>query len=189
MAKTNLNKNNIVDFILGMFVSSGAQEYIGEAVTVREHLEQSAACAKKDSASDELIIAALLHDIGHFVADFPVDALELGVNNLHEHAAADLLEAFYPAEVTEPIRQHVAAKKYLCAVDSSYIQHLSQASVNSLKVQGGPMNKAEVQAFESNPHHKDCVKLRHYDDNGKVEGLTIKPVTSYREKLEALLLP
>jgi predicted HD phosphohydrolase len=130
-----------------------------------------------------------LHDIGHFVGDFPVDALENGIDNRHEEAGAGFLEAFYPASVTEPIRLHVAAKKYLCAVDRKYLDCLSAASVNSLQVQGGPMNQAEIANFESNSHYPAAVQLRRYDDDGKVAGLDIRPVESYRDKLESLLVP
>jgi phosphonate degradation associated HDIG domain protein len=189
MKTDNLTRNNIVDFILDLFERRGAEEYMGEQVSMSQHMEQSAACASADGASDELVIAALLHDIGHFVSDFPIDALENGVDNLHEEAGADFLSAFFPPSVTEPIRNHVAAKKYLCAVDPDYINSLSLASVNTLKVQGGPMTKEEVSAFEANPFHAFAVKARLYDDNGKVAGLEIKPVASYRNQLQSLILP
>jgi predicted HD phosphohydrolase len=189
MNNNSLDRNSIVDFILELFARRGAEEYMGEKVSMAQHMEQSAACAADDGASDDLIIASLLHDIGHFVGDFPVDALENGIDNRHEEAGAGFLEAFYPASVTEPIRLHVAAKKYLCAVDRKYLDCLSAASVNSLQVQGGPMNQAEIANFESNSHYPAAVQLRRYDDDGKVAGLDIRPVESYRDKLESLLVP
>lgn len=184
----DINKSNIVDFILELFSRRGAEEYMGEPVSMAQHMEQSAACAVADGASDELVIAALLHDIGHFVGDFPIDALENGVDNLHEDAGAQFLSPYFPSAVTEPIRLHVAAKKYLCAVDKDYIKRLSDASIQSLEVQGGPMNDAQIAAFEANPHHQSAVKARLYDDDGKVAGLDIKPVSAYRDKLESLLV-
>ena len=187
--KNELNRDNVVDFILQLFENRGAEEYMGESVSMAQHMEQSAACAAADGAPEALVIASLLHDIGHFVGDFPVEALENGINNLHDDAGADFLAPYFPAEVTEPVRLHVAAKKYLCAVDNDYINRLSDASINSLNVQGGPMTSDEVKNFEANPHHLAAVKTRYYDDDGKVSGLHIKPIKDYRDQLEAILLP
>jgi len=186
MNSKSLDRDTIIDFILDLFARRGSEEYMGEKVSMAQHMEQSAACASANGASDELVIASLLHDIGHFVGDFPIEALENGIDNLHENAGAHFLEPFYPASVTEPIRLHVAAKKYLCAVDENYMRCLSDASVNSLKVQGGPMSQPEIEEFESNPHYLAAVDVRRYDDNGKVAGLDISPVDSYRDNLESL---
>jgi len=182
-----MNRDTVVDFILDLFARRGAEAYMGEPINMAQHMEQSAACAVADGAMDDLVIAALLHDIGHFVGDFPIDALENGIDNLHQEAGANFLTTFYPASVTEPIRLHVAAKKYLCAVDEQYFARLSAASVQSLQVQGGPMTQAEIETFESNPYHLAAIQVRQYDDDGKVAGLDIKPVGSYRDKLESLL--
>ena len=188
MNSKSLDRDTIIDFILDLFARRGSEEYMGEKVSMAQHMEQSAACAVAGGASDELVVASLLHDIGHFVGDFPIEALENGIDNLHEDAGAHFLEPFYPASVTEPIRLHVAAKKYLCAVDENYMSCLSEASIDSLRVQGGPMNQPEVEEFESNPHYLAAVDVRRYDDDGKVAGLDIKPVESYRDKLESLLV-
>jgi predicted HD phosphohydrolase len=188
MSAKSPDRDTIIDFILDLFARRGAEAYMGEKVSMAQHMEQSAACAVAGGASDELVIASLLHDIGHFVGDFPIEALENGIDNLHADAGAHFLEPFYPASVTEPIRLHVAAKKYLCAVDENYMSCLSDASINSLRVQGGPMSQPEVEEFESNPHYLAAVDVRKYDDDGKVAGLDIKPVESYRDKLESLLV-
>jgi phosphonate degradation associated HDIG domain protein len=188
MVTETLGKHNIVDFIFDLFSRRGAEEYMGESVSMAQHMEQSAACAAADEAADSLVAAALLHDIGHFVGDFPIDALEKGVDNLHEVAGGQFLAPWFPPSVTEPIRLHVAAKRYLCKTDEGYFDRLSAASVNSLRVQGGPMNADEVKQFEANPYYRDAVKARLYDDDGKVAGLTIKPVREYREMLESLLI-
>jgi predicted HD phosphohydrolase len=187
--KSELTKDNIVDFILDLFARRGAEEYMGESVSMAQHMEQSAACSVADGATEALVIALLLHDIGHFMGDFPVEALENGIDNCHEDAGANFLVPYFPKAVIEPIRLHVAAKKYLCAVDNEYINRLSDASVHSLNVQGGPMNNLEVKVFESNPYHLSAVKARHYDDDGKVFGLAIRPIKDYRAQLESLLLP
>ncbi|MBT8433027.1 MAG: HD domain-containing protein [Gammaproteobacteria bacterium] len=187
LATRDPRPDQIIDSILDLFAHRGAREYMGEAVTMSQHMEQSAACAVADGAPDSLVIAALLHDIGHFIGEHPIEALENGIDNVHEEAGARYLEPFFPASITEPIRLHVAAKRYLCATDKDYFGELSDASVDSLKVQGGPMSRAEVERFESNPYHKQAVRLRLYDDDGKVAGLEIKPVTEYRATLEALV--
>lgn len=189
MIKSELTRANIVDFILDLFARRGAEEYMGESVSMSQHMEQTAACATADGASDELVIAALLHDIGHFVGGFPIDALEKGIDNCHQDAGASFLAPFFPASITEPVRLHVNAKKYLCTVDQNYINRLSAASIESLSVQGGSMSSVEVQAFESNPYHPSALKVRHYDDDGKVVGLAIKPIKEYRTRIEALLRP
>ena len=188
MNTRNIDSGNIIDFILDLFAQRGAREYMGEAVTMSQHMAQSAACAVADGAPDSLVIAALLHDIGHFVGDHPIEALENGIDNTHEEVGARYLDPYFPPSITEPIRLHVAAKRYLCATNDEYLGLLSDASVNSLMVQGGPMSTAEVEQFETNPHHKDAVQLRLYDDDGKVAGLTINPVIDYRQTLESLLL-
>ncbi len=187
MATPDQNNVPIIDFILNLFAQRGAREYMGETVTMSQHMEQSAACAVADDAPNSLVVAALLHDIGHFIGEHPIEALENGIDNNHEEAGAAYLAPFFPASVTEPIRLHVAAKRYLCATDAGYLGQLSDASINSLNVQGGPMSPAEIETFEANPFHKDAVQLRLYDDDGKVAGLEIKPVTEYRSRLESLL--
>ena len=184
---SNLDTNDPVSFILDLFADQGAREYMGEAVSMSQHMEQSAACAVADGASDALQVAALLHDIGHFIGEHPIEALENGIDNNHETIGAHFLERFFPSSVSEPVRLHVAAKRYLCATDPDYFGKLSEASVNSLMVQGGPMSAEEVREFETNAHYREAVQLRLYDDDGKVAGLTIEPVSAYRQKIESLL--
>jgi phosphonate degradation associated HDIG domain protein len=187
MSSFPTDAKGVVDFVLDLFAQQGANEYMGEAVTMSQHMEQTAACAVADGAPDSLVIAALLHDIGHFIGDHPIEALEKGIDNDHENVGADYLRAHFPDSVSEPVRLHVAAKRYLCATDADYFDRLSDASVNSLNVQGGPMDAAEIAAFEANPHYREAVRLRRYDDDGKVAGLTINPVTYYRATLESLV--
>ncbi|WP_261841109.1 HD domain-containing protein [Aliamphritea ceti] len=188
ISKNEVTRDNIVEYLLEVFAVRGPESYLGEPVSMADHMEQSAACAVEDDAPDSLVIAALLHDIGHFIGDFPLDALENGTDNLHEDAGGAILQMFYPPEVSEPVRLHVAAKRYLCTVDETYYDRLSPASINSLNLQGGKMSATEVSEFEANPHHKDAVRLRYYDDDGKVADRTIHKVAHYRPLLEALRL-
>ena len=187
MTAVTTDPHQIIDFILDLFANRGAEEYMGEAVTMSQHMEQTAACAVADGADDALVVSSLLHDIGHFIGEHPIDALENGIDNTHEAIGARYLEPYFPASVTEPIRLHVAAKRYLCAIDDAYFGHLSSASVHSLEVQGGPMSAEEIADFEANPYHRDAIKLRHYDDDGKVRGLEINPVAAYRSMMTSLL--
>ena len=186
MTQDKINTENLIAYLMKLIEKRGGEAYLGEAITQYEHMVQTAACAEADGAGDEVIVAALLHDIGHFENDLPYRFAE-GIDNRHEEAAATFLSPFYPAAVTEPIRLHVSAKRYLVAVDTEYFDHLSEASVETLRAQGGPMNQAEITEFESNPFYREAVKLRRYDDDGKVARLTINPVEHYRPLLESLL--
>jgi len=156
-------------------------------VTVSEHMLQAAAFATRDEAPPELVAAALLHDYGHLVHDMPEDSAEHGVDTRHEELGFVFLERWFPAEVTEPIRLHVSAKRYLVAVDPAYRDELSPASLLSLGLQGGPMSPAEVAVFEAGPHADAACRLRRWDDAGKEPELTVPPLESYRELLESLL--
>tara|TARA_B110000008_G_scaffold98204_1_gene100932 strand:+ start:98 stop:478 length:381 start_codon:yes stop_codon:yes gene_type:complete len=118
---TNLNSHNIVNHIEDIFNRRGAESYLGEDVTMSQHMLQAAQCAKKSGADDSLIVAALLHDIGHYQNEIPETALAKGKNNYHEEAGANFLEDYFPLSVVEPIRQHVATKRYLCTVRPEYL--------------------------------------------------------------------
>src|SRR5262245_6008207 len=131
--------------VLELFRLRGASQYGGEAVTQLEHALQAATFAEQDGAPPSLVAAALLHDVGHLLHDLPNDAPDRGVDDRHESlAAAWLAERFAPS-IVAPVAMHVAAKRYLCTVDRNYLAQLSQASVQSLALQGGPMTTAEVE--------------------------------------------
>ncbi len=177
----------LVDEIFRVLREYGAGQYLGEPVSMTEHMLQSAYAAERDGASPTLVAAALLHDYGHFIHDLPEDAAEHGIDTRHEEVAhAFLAEHFGPA-VAEPIRMHVAAKRYLCAVEPSYLNELSPASVLSLELQGGPYGVDEVAAFEASPYAQDAVRLRRYDDAGKVAGMDTPGLEHYRPVLESVL--
>lgn len=151
-----------------LFAARGSSQYGGEAVTQLEHALQSGALALADGADDALVAAALLHDVGHLLHDLPADAPDSGVDDHHENSAARMLaEAFGPA-VAEPVRLHVAAKRYMTGVDPAYMGALSGPSMTSLMLQGGPMTAAEQEAFRAEPHWEAAVRLRRYDDAAKM---------------------
>ena len=170
---------NISEFICWLFNKRGAELYLGEAVTMAEHMLQAAHFAEQEGADEELIVAALLHDVGHFTGEFGDDYIEQGVDNLHEDAGDAVLSPFFPKAVTEPIRLHVTAKKYLCATDSAYYETLSDASKRTLELQGGAMADEEIREFEGNPHFKNAVRMRRWDDAGKVSGMQVAGVDHY----------
>ncbi len=127
----------------------------------------------------------MLHDYGHFIHELPSDAADHGIDTQHEEVAHAFLSEHFGPEIAEPIRMHVAAKRYLCATDPSYLNELSPASVHSLTLQGGPYSPAEVAEFELSPYARDAVRLRRYDDIGKVEGLETPDLEHYRPVLAA----
>lgn len=150
-----------------MVASRGADLYGGEAVTQEQHALQCAELAEREGAPSSLIVAALLHDIGHLFEDDFDKALVNDEDRYHENLGERFLKDWFGANVTEPVRLHVAAKRYLCAVESDYHNGLSEASRHSLKLQGGPMSAEEVVAFERLPHWQEAVRLRRWDDLGK----------------------
>ncbi|MBV8256547.1 MAG: HD domain-containing protein [Actinobacteria bacterium] len=177
----------VVDTIFAAFHEAGGELYIGEPVTVAEHMLQCAALARRDEAPPELVAAALLHDYGHLVATEGEDAAERGIDTRHEELAHAYLERWFPPAVTEPIRLHVAAKRYLVAVDPSYLDSLSPASQLSLELQGGPMSPTEREDFEQGGHALAACRLRRWDDTGKDPAAAVPPLESYRDLLESLL--
>jgi len=175
----------MIDEIFNLFKNRGAAAYHGEAVSQTEHALQSAELALREGASDPLVVAALLHDVGHLLDGHDEDLAERGHDGRHEDAGSAWLSAHFGPAVTEPIRLHVAAKRYLCSVDPDYLAGLSKASRVSLRLQGGPMNDVERAGFESNRYFRDAVRLRHWDDTAKVPELAVPGLDHYRDRLEA----
>lgn len=184
---TPLDAGNIVAFIADIFHRRGADSYLGEPVTMSEHMLQAALLAEKAQAGDALIAAALLHDIGHYTSEFPPDAQDQGIDNRHNEAGAAVLAPYFPKSVTECVRHHVPAKRYLCATDPDYFARLSEASVLTLKLQGGPMDAEEVAAFRQLPELNDIVRVRVWDDEAKVAGRKTPPFDHYRPLLQRLV--
>jgi phosphonate degradation associated HDIG domain protein len=172
-----------VDEVLELFDRWGAEHY-DEDVAQLDHALQTAALAAAAGATDALVAAALLHDTGHLLElrGDPVDPVEP-----HEQAGPAFLAALLPASVTDPIGLHVAAKRYLCAVEPSYRAGLSPGSARSLRRQGGPMSAVEVAAFEARPRWDDAVALRRWDDAGKVDGAAVPGLAGYEPLLRSLV--
>ena len=178
---------DVLDRIDRLFAERGAGEYHGEAVTQLEHALQTAHFAEKDGGPAELVAAALLHDVGHLLHGNGEDCAASGIDDRHEELGVRFLAKAFGLALTEPVRLHVAAKRYLTAVRPGYFVALSPASVRSLELQGGPMTAAEAAEFEANPHHAAAVKLREYDDRAKVVGLATPLLSHFRPYLEASL--
>ena len=168
---TKLTSRNIADFIGDIFEKYGGQEYLGEAVTIAEHMLQTATTAQQAGFSEKLIVGALLHDVGHFTGDLGAFDMADKKDRLHEDAGAEFLADLFPLDVTDIVRHHVSAKRYLCATNPKYFDRLSIASIHSLSLQGGPMSDKEVARFEMLPRLSDIIKVRYLDDAGKKAGL------------------
>ena len=149
-------QRSTVDEIVTLFETRGEAEYFGEPVSQREHALQAAHLAEQEGASDALIVAALLHDVGHLLHHEGEDIADKGIDARHEAVGDAWLTHYFGPEVTEPARLHVAAKRYLCTVEPEYLRQLSPASQQSLKLQNGLFSPQEVQEFEQNPHFRDA---------------------------------
>jgi phosphonate degradation associated HDIG domain protein len=153
--------------LIDIYAKKATGWYGLSAVNQLQHALQSAALAETAGEPAWFISAALLHDVGHMIHDLGEDAADHGIDDSHEELAANWLARYFGPEVSEPVRLHVPAKRYLCAVDSSYFGKLSEDSVKSLALQGGPMSADEVSAFQTNPHFEAAVRLRTIDDKAK----------------------
>ena len=178
----------ITDELLDIYDRHGGDAYFGEAVTMTEHGLQAAYFAQAAGAPEALIVAALLHDIGHLVEPVPEDIADWKSDAQHELIGSRWLAQRFGPEVSEPVRLHVPAKRYLCATDQAYFGKLSAASVRTLALQGGPMPPAEIGAFEAERYCRDAILVRRCDDRGKVAGLRIPAFTHYRAMIERLVI-
>lgn len=176
-----------IDQIFELFHRFGSL-YYGEDATQLQHALQVAELARRNRCSDAMIAAAVLHDVGQFMDDAGNAAEALGIDARHEICGSAYLSAHFPRAVTEPVRLHVAAKRYLAAVDTAYLNRLSRASALSLELQGGPMSAEEVLAFEAERFFADAVTLRRFDDMGKQPDWRVPDLASYRPLLESLLV-
>ncbi|WP_282604387.1 phosphonate degradation HD-domain oxygenase [Pelagibius sp. Alg239-R121] len=167
-----------------IYENGGGQLYDAEAVTQLEHALQSADQAEKSGAASHLIVAALLHDIGHLLNGDEKGAAERGEDALHETCGAAFLSRWFKEEVTDAIRHHVAAKRYLVATEPGYAEILSPVSVRSLELQGGAFSADEAESWSRQPGAEDAVKLRRWDDMAKDVDAVVPGFEAYREHIE-----
>ena len=167
---------HVTEEVLGLFAATGGNTY-SEQVSMQQHALQAAALARASGAQDALVLASLLHDVGHFLAQ---PDSEFGVTDHGTTGGAWLAERFVAA-----VRLHVAAKRYRCFVDPAYEEELSPASIGTLRLQGGAMSAAEAREFEAEPFAQDALALRSFDDGGKVAGLDIPVLEAWRPLLDS----
>jgi phosphonate degradation associated HDIG domain protein len=189
-----LNLNDIQRLL----VKRGAQQYGREAVSQLEHALQCAHLAEVAGESDALVVACLLHDLGHLLASESPGSMEPDTepcmdhdkdhDDLHQYKLLPFLRGVLPDEVLEPIRLHVEAKRYLCQAEAGYFESLSPASVHSLALQGGTFTEVEARAFLHQSHAREAVRLRRYDDLAKVPHCAVPPLAHYLPRLEQLML-
>ena len=176
----------IIDQITSNFLSNTSL-YIGEKVTMSEHMIQTAMIAEEKNSSSNLICSSLLHDYGHFILENPDDLVKKNKDGKHEDIGYEFLKNYFSRDVLGPIKYHVKAKKYL-ARDKKYYSLLSQASKISLKMQGGVMSNAESKKFETNEFFENSIKLRKFDEMAKKSGLKIKSINEYKNLLISKLI-
>ena len=176
----------IIDKIINNF-NTNKKLYIGEKVTIAEHMIQTAMLAESNNSAKSLVCACLLHDYGHFIVDDPDLLVSNSLDGKHENLGYDFLKNYFLPEVAEPVKLHVLAKKYLCR-NKSYYNLLSEASKVSLKLQGGIMTDDEAKKFTSLNFFEDAIKVRKYDDDGKVPNIKIKKIEDYRDLISSQLI-
>lgn len=172
-----------------LFAKRGGEQYSGEPVTQLEHALQSAALAEGEGASDDLVTAALLHDLGHLLHDLGETPTLRGVDDVHQFRALPFLRGTFGPGVLDPIRLHVDAKRYLCATREGYFDALSSDSKRSLALQGGIFNEGQAKAFLSQPGAGDAVRLRLWDDSAKTAGAPTPPLAHFLAAARRCALP
>ncbi len=188
MQETKGRDMDPVDHLMQIFATAGAARYGGEPVSQLDHALQCAVWARGADADDGLVAAALLHDIGHLTYREPEEAMAEAVDDLHENRGAHLLAEWFPPEVTEPVRLHVAAKRYLCVEDPGYFDRLSEGSKRSLELQGGAFSEREAASFIVQPFAEAAVRLRRWDEAAKIPGARTPDLESFRPLLASVMV-
>jgi phosphonate degradation associated HDIG domain protein len=175
--------------IEGLFRAHGDIEYSGEGVTQLEHALQAGQLAEDDGASEALITATFLHDLGHLLNLQGETPSARGIDDQHQYFAIPFIRPLFPAAVVEPIRLHVDAKRALCSLEPGYYEALSQDSKRSLALQGGIFSAAEKEAFMNKPFAEDAMRLRRWDDAAKVPGKSTRRIDHYLRLATQCALP
>lgn len=189
------NRDKFLTFVTELFRRGEKLAYGKGQVSMCAHMLQTADLAEKEDAPPGLVVAALLHDIGHFGTDYPLDfedarhaaMLAIELDHCHEEVGAALLEPYYGPEVTEPVRLHVPAKRYLCGVDADYYNGLSETTRHTLRLQGGPMTPAESETFASQPFAEHAARLRRWDDLAMIAEREVPDFDHYRGLLSSTM--
>jgi phosphonate degradation associated HDIG domain protein len=176
-----------IDQIFERFASHGGSDYGGAQVRQLEHALQCAALAEAEGAAVTLITAALLHDVGHLIHDLGDTPAARGIDDRHELLGREWLARWFGEAVTEPVRLHVNAKRYLTATDPRYFATLSAGSVRSLELQGGPFSPGLASGFIGLPFAPDAVRLRRWDEAAKVPGKPTPDLEHFRRHIETSL--
>ena len=186
--RTEMDSIDPVDFVISLLKQKGDAAYLGEQVSQTEHALQAAGAAERAGASSALIAAALLHDVGHLLEERSEDRALDDIDHAHEERGARWLERYFDPDVVEPVRLHVSAKRFLCATDQDYAGILSEASVRSLELQGGPFTADEAASFRLGPYAEAAIALRRFDEQAKVPGLPTLDLEHFRLILEKALV-
>ena len=177
---------DIIEKVISNFMNNKSL-YIGEKITISEHMIQSAMIAENAKSSNSLICSCLLHDYGHFILEDPDKLVRKKIDGKHEDIGYEYLKKFFKKDVVEPIKYHVLAKRYL-AKKKKYFNSLSEASKISLKLQGGVLNKKESKEFEKKDFFKQTIKLRKFDEVAKRTDMKMKSIIEYKNLLGSHLL-
>ena len=169
----------ILERIRELLTLKAGGQYGLSDINQRQHALQAAWLAEKSGCPDTLVAASLLHDVGHLIHDMGDNPAEAGIDDLHEERGHAFLQAWFGPDVTEPVRLHVAAKRYLCATEPDYFSKLSKDSVLSLSLQGGPMSADEVAAFDAITQAQAAIQLRRFDEQAKIRNLETPPVEHF----------
>ena len=177
---------SVIDEICTAFERRGQETY-GEGISQLDHALQCAAFAERDGADAALVTATLLHDIGHLLHDLPADVADTGIDTQHEASGSAWLSRHFGLAVTEPVRMHVAAKRYLATMEPGYFERLSEASKLSLRLQGGPMTSTQAATFAAEPFFSDAIRLRRWDEEGKIIGYHGPALDHFLPRVQASL--
>ncbi len=181
-----MTADEIVEQILDAFANRGHLDY-GENISMEEHMLQTAFLADENDEEDNVVVAALLHDFGHLICNMPNNTFEEGSDNYHEELGAKALQDWFEDDIVDAVRLHVDAKRYLCAANPKYKEKLSKASITTMAIQGGPMNKREMLAFRRKKGHRIAIRIRAYDDLGKMPEMRRPGLNYYIPKIKKCL--
>ena len=177
---------HILDKIISNFKNNKSL-YIGEKLTMSDHMIQSAMLAEKAKCNDNLVCSCLLHDYGHFIIEDPYSLVNNNKDGEHEAIGYEYLKKFFNKEIVEPIKYHVLAKRYL-ARNKKYFNFLSEASKISLKLQGGVLNDKESEEFKKKKYFKNSVLVRKFDEAAKKTNIKMKSIDNYKSLLKSKLI-